>query len=230
MATGLISHGVTDEIRNRTMDLRKSFDALGLDPAADANAAKRAYKAMVRRWHPDQFPAGSLSKIQAEERLKQINVAYACVREHLRRAARPPFSGTRTDESSAARSPDRPSADPRAGTRQNAPRRSWFDHLFDRLHAFDAGRAEKGPSKDSGTPNGVHRRKSFEQVLGEMAGGQFTARNAATKQRPAPSTRFRSGAGGPSRRSGASVDAVDGTDRVGPVRPVSRVRGIGKSR
>ena len=65
------------------MDLTTSFKILGLDPQADEGTAKRAYKAQVRRWHPDQFPQGSSVKAGAEEQLKQINIAYARVKAHL---------------------------------------------------------------------------------------------------------------------------------------------------
>ena len=65
------------------MNLTTSFNTLGIGPDTDEAQAKRAYKAQVRRWHPDQFPEGSATKAGAEEQLKQINIAYARVKAHL---------------------------------------------------------------------------------------------------------------------------------------------------
>jgi curved DNA-binding protein CbpA len=203
------------------MNLMTCFNLLGLSPEADAAQAKRAYKAQVRQWHPDKFPAGSATKARAEEQLKQINIAYARVREHLSRHRPEPAQSppAEPDEDSTTRTDAR---DRRTNTR------SWIDHLFDTLNAFAGGRQDN-PSSASSAKSRPAGRKRFGQVLDEMAGGRIASR----KDRP---VRKRKGAASTAaayrrpRRRGSSVGAVGGTESPGPVRPVGRVRGIGRSR
>jgi hypothetical protein len=207
------------------MDLRTSFEILGLDLQADQDQAKRAYKAQVRRWHPDQFPEGSTTKAGAEEQLKQINIAYARVKAHLALHRPEPV------KAAAAASP-RPSkeAPRRHETSKPKPRkRSWVDHLFDTLNGYTSNGAEQRQQPSSGRPR-AKRRKSFEQVLGEMTGEKMSrpsGRKPAHEASP-----LHNGAAGyrRHRRQGGSIGAVGGTESTGPVKPVSRVRGIGKSR
>ena len=204
------------------MNLLTCFKILGLPADADAVQAKRAYKKQVRRWHPDQFPEGSGAKAGAEEQLKQINVAYAQIKEHL--AVFKPAADTRQPAASA-----RPDKVDKKNTQQTkAEKPSWIDALFKTLDAFSGSR--RTPSSPPSQSNEQSFRKpSFGQVLDEMAGGRI----AASKQRRRGRTgrSFQSNAGyRRHRRSGGTVDAVGGAERPGPVRPVGRVRGIGKSR
>lgn len=58
------------------------FRILGLSPQASRPEVKKAYREMVRRWHPDHFqqrPAAE--KYQAEEKLKEITGAYRRISE-----------------------------------------------------------------------------------------------------------------------------------------------------
>jgi hypothetical protein len=57
------------------------FQALGLNPGAGPVEIRRAYRQMVRRWHPDLFKPGSPMQTTAEDVTKEINEAY----EHLYR-------------------------------------------------------------------------------------------------------------------------------------------------
>ena len=59
------------------------WEALGLEPGADGEALKQAFRRQARRWHPDlngNDPA-------AEERFKRINEAYAVLSDPRRRQA-----------------------------------------------------------------------------------------------------------------------------------------------
>ena len=199
------------------MNLLTSFEILGLPSDADEIQAKQAYKAQVRRWHPDQFAEESGAKAGAEEQLKQINIAYAQIKEHL--AAQGPSS-----DSPAAQAP-RPEPADRARPASGQPgKKSWIDALFDTLNAFSAAwrREPSSPAADRRPPN---RRKNFGEVLDEMAGGTISP----PKGRGRRGIR-RNAAGYRRFRGGGSADAVGSADRVGPVRPVGRVRGIGRRR
>ncbi|MFN9620377.1 MAG: DnaJ C-terminal domain-containing protein [Synechococcaceae cyanobacterium] len=56
---------------------------LGLDPGADAEALKRAFRQQARRWHPDLNGNDPV----AEERFKLVNEAYAVLSDPRRRQA-----------------------------------------------------------------------------------------------------------------------------------------------
>jgi len=206
------------------MDLKTSFNILGLGPEANDAQAKHAYKAQVRRWHPDQFPEGSTTQIRAEERLKRINIAYARVKAHLahHRPASSPAAGTPPAQ------PQRETAEGRSPFEKNAKKRSWVDHLFDTLNQMARNRATE-PSTPPSAQGTANRRKSFEQVLGEMAGGKIPPQTKGGAGRPAAGRRHAAGYGH-RRRGGAAVGALDGLERPGPIRPVGRVRRIDGSR
>ena len=57
------------------------WDVLGLEPGADAESLKQAFRRQARRWHPDlngNDPA-------AEERFKKINEAYEVLSDPVKR-------------------------------------------------------------------------------------------------------------------------------------------------
>ena len=201
------------------MDLKASLDILGLDPQADDVQAKRAYKAQVRRWHPDQFPEGSATHVKAEEQLKRINIAYARVKAHL--AFHRPVSPASPAQ------PQRDSAEGSGKSEKKAEKRSWVAHLFDTLNHMAASLGAESPTPTA-AQKATNRHKSFEQVLGEMAGGRISPRTKAGAGRPAPCRRHPAGYG--YRRSGRGVGAVDTLERPGPIRPVGPVRRINNNR
>ncbi|MGB0561119.1 MAG: J domain-containing protein, partial [Spirulinaceae cyanobacterium] len=65
------------------------YQILELTPGAPPDAVKRAYRRLVKHWHPDRFTGQPLDQQQvAEERIKQINQAYDYLKAH------PPTSGS----------------------------------------------------------------------------------------------------------------------------------------
>ena len=209
--------------REMAMDLKTSFDILGIGPQTNATQAKHAYKAQVRRWHPDQFPQGSTTKAGAEEHLKQINIAYARVKAHL--AMQWPASNA-TDKVTPTYRRQTPSRRPKPVDKKTK-RRSWIDHLFDTLNTL-AGNRDSDPSTNQSDENNANQHKTFEQVLDEMGHGNISPKS----NRPSGSSASRPSAAGCGhiRRKGGNVGAVGGTESSGPVKPVGRVRGIGRSR
>ena len=66
-----------------TMDIRQCYKILEVDYDASMFEIRYAYKNLVRAWHPDRFNNNpSLQKL-AEERLKEINVAYGELKAFL---------------------------------------------------------------------------------------------------------------------------------------------------
>lgn len=55
--------------------MRDPYEVLGLRAGASEAEIKRAYKDLVRKYHPDQYAGNPLSSL-AEEKLKEINEAY----------------------------------------------------------------------------------------------------------------------------------------------------------
>ncbi|MFM2278927.1 MAG: hypothetical protein RLZZ444_1158 [Pseudomonadota bacterium] len=64
--------------------MRNYYEILGVDRGAEQEVINAAYRAMMRRYHPDTF-AGP--KAEGERRAKQLNEAYATLRDAERRRA-----------------------------------------------------------------------------------------------------------------------------------------------
>lgn len=55
--------------------MRNPYEVLGVHEGSSMEEVKRAYKELVRKYHPDQYQNNPLSDL-AEEKLKEINEAY----------------------------------------------------------------------------------------------------------------------------------------------------------
>jgi len=55
--------------------MRNPYEVLGIKEGTNVEGIKRAYKELVRKYHPDQYQDNPLSDL-AEEKLKEINQAY----------------------------------------------------------------------------------------------------------------------------------------------------------
>jgi curved DNA-binding protein CbpA len=58
------------------MDIKKCYEILELDPEASLDDAKQAYRDLVNVWHTDRVSNNPRVKRKAEEKLKEVNVAY----------------------------------------------------------------------------------------------------------------------------------------------------------
>lgn len=54
----------------------KHYQTLELTPGASLEEVRQAYRILVKIWHPDRFPVGSPVHHKAQEKLKEINLAY----------------------------------------------------------------------------------------------------------------------------------------------------------
>jgi len=73
-----------------TVDIDKCYAILGVGYGASADELKVAYRDLVREWHPDKHQHDARKQVQAEEKLKQINVAYERLKNYK------PVRATRT--------------------------------------------------------------------------------------------------------------------------------------
>lgn len=72
-----------------SFDIDRCYAILGVGYGASADELKHAYRDLVREWHPDRHQHDSCKQTQAEEKLKQINLAYERLKEYKpARAAR----------------------------------------------------------------------------------------------------------------------------------------------
>src|SRR5690554_1990130 len=55
--------------------MRNPYEILGIREGASVEEIRKAYKELVRKYHPDQYRNNPLSDL-AEEKLKEINEAY----------------------------------------------------------------------------------------------------------------------------------------------------------
>ena len=58
------------------MDILRCYKILELDHDASMGEAREAYIDMARVWHPDRFTDNPKLRKRAEEKLKEINIAY----------------------------------------------------------------------------------------------------------------------------------------------------------
>ncbi len=62
------------------------YETLGIPESAKPEQIKRSYKRLVRKFHPDLFPAESEAQVEAEGRLREVNAAYAVLSHPQRKA------------------------------------------------------------------------------------------------------------------------------------------------
>jgi DnaJ domain len=122
------------------MSLDSDYKLFGLAPGSAVEELKKAYRDLVKVWHPDRFGGNPPLQRKAQEKLKQVNLAYERLQLRLTPAA---SANTRGGRSTAERSratppPPRPPTAPgttrsRSGDRPGAPverirasRPAWF--------------------------------------------------------------------------------------------------------
>jgi hypothetical protein len=65
------------------MNLQRCLKILELETTGSLQEAKRAYKDLVRVWHPDHFQNNPRLKQKADQKLREINLAYNFLCNHL---------------------------------------------------------------------------------------------------------------------------------------------------
>jgi len=110
------------------MDIRQSLEILGLESVASPEELKRAYRDLVKIWHPDRFHSNpGLGKI-AGEKLKEINFAY----KHLHAYFDPSQSKRlRTSTPASQGEPSGPGEINKAGFQQGKQSGNFSDPLGD---------------------------------------------------------------------------------------------------
>lgn len=88
------------------MDTKTAFEILDLDATATLEAAKKAYRDLAKKYHPDVVEKNSLPAWKAEAKMKDINLAFRCLAPLLKakepvKRTKDPETGSKTDTKSA---------------------------------------------------------------------------------------------------------------------------------
>jgi DnaJ-class molecular chaperone len=67
----------------KPMNIQECYKILELKYGASMEDARMAYKDMVRVWHPDRFGGNPRLRAKANEKLKELNLAYGEIRHFL---------------------------------------------------------------------------------------------------------------------------------------------------
>jgi hypothetical protein len=82
----------------------RHYEILGVDPSASMAEIRRSYLRLARESHPDRHAGSETARLEAEQRMRRINAAWAVLgdvdersaydRERLRGQARAPFTAS----------------------------------------------------------------------------------------------------------------------------------------
>jgi curved DNA-binding protein CbpA len=173
------------------MDIKKCFEILELDPHASMDEVKQAYKDIVNVWHPDRFSHNPRLKEKAEEKLKELNVAYEKVTSFLsskkrsilrpeqtpptdhevnkktETKAKPRSEGAYKDFQGEAEARDKTEAVAEAGTRMFLEACSFLYSAVRRI--IDRQTLKPGPKDDAG-PRGPYQTQGQGRARGKGMG------------------------------------------------------------
>jgi curved DNA-binding protein CbpA len=99
-------------------DMDGYYAALELKSGASLEEVKRAYKDMVKVWHPDRFSHDPRLQQRAQEKLKEINLAYQRLESLLQDRARPSRPPPKPEAREAGKSRPRPRPRPPGSKKQ----------------------------------------------------------------------------------------------------------------
>ena len=67
----------------KTSEIDKYYKILELNSGASEEEIRQAYKDLVNVWHPDRFPHNQRLRKKANEKLREINIAYEKLRASI---------------------------------------------------------------------------------------------------------------------------------------------------
>lgn len=198
------------------MNIQTALHELKLKETDYPDDIHRAYRQLVKRWHPDQFAHRPEIHSLAEEKLKRINQAYALLNEYFKKSA-PNHDNTSTRQAEKKTGGDR--AKPSAPDTFDQMK-VWFRETISKRFArtprpVRTCRSRKRSSEFSGTHHA-----GFEKVMRKAcdAGNQRSVQPHRTNQPSKPAIHHY-------RRRSQST-RIDGFQPASPVTPVTPVRRI----
>jgi molecular chaperone DnaJ len=114
--------------------MRNPYEVLGIREGTDSEGIKRAYKELVRKYHPDQYQNNPLSDL-AEEKLKEINQAYDYLMKEV--------------EAQSGNSRYRHQEETGYGNNQGNENRSFYDQIRANINMGNVAEAEEALNRIS---------------------------------------------------------------------------------
>lgn len=65
-------------------DIKNCFRDLDIKPTSNIDDVKQAYRDQAKVWHPDRFQGDERLQQKAQEKIKEVNVAYEKILKHLK--------------------------------------------------------------------------------------------------------------------------------------------------
>lgn len=184
------------------MDIRKCLEILELESGASEDEARQAYKDVVNVWHPDRFANNPRLKRKAEEKLKEVNVAYETVKSFL--------SGKHKME------PEQKTA-PKAQAETETRTKAWTEAEYYKAQAEPQARDRTQVAVETGT-----------RMISDVCSFLFkTLRRIVVSQASSPEPQDRVESRGLNQRGWQSRGQCAGKGRG---RGMSRGRGMGQGR
>ncbi len=75
--------------------MRDPYQVLGVSPSATDDEIKKAYRELVRKYHPDNYHDNPLADL-AQERMKEINEAYEAIQSQRKRGGAQGYGGAQS--------------------------------------------------------------------------------------------------------------------------------------
>lgn len=166
------------------MDQNRARQILGLKPSASFEDAKKAYRNLAKRYHPDV--AGKLPEAVAfsESKMKEINLAFRLLRPHLKQGF--PRKNPNQKKDNTGTEGSGPGKD-----RSSGKKTDLFSFLRDMLkkgRLKKTGRHTAGPGKSSRNRGGQEPDNvGFSEILSAVVDGQPAFRKAKKRTIPAGS-------------------------------------------
>jgi len=201
------------------MDLHTAREILGVPADSSAEQIREAYLDLVKVWHPDRFTQASRLRSKAEEKLKQINLAY-----DLATAPAPPRGAPRprTPQAPSPSPASRPNSAGRSSSAESVPTgRQWSQvwwvgcliALWWAASIWDSYLSQSSPSP---RPTGTYALSDIEPVPTESAivqkrplpGVRCEADIAPPKSGAEIGGRHRGGLGSLTIKNGSESDAI----------------------
>jgi len=195
--------------------VQSALQQLGLQKVDHPDELHAAYRRMVKRWHPDQFAEQPEIRSMAEERLKQINIAYTALNQYIKKKGITNccFNKKRSTEKKCHRAPTGDTVG------EQVRLRDWFrDAIVRKTHKSWRSKVTAEPQKRT-KKSPEAERSGFERIFKKTCTAPKRVLNNSPRitRRVMPVNDYR-------RRSNSS--RVGGLRPVSPIRPIRPVSGI----
>jgi len=192
-------------MKKNKAEIADAFVILGVNAATPPDMIHRAYRRLVKRWHPDQFAQNSADRSYAESRLKLINQAYGVIKAHLRTQA--------------------PSSSPPKNERPFSGPFTWHKTFFQGIfgHTGPHRAASSHPNQNRPSPRQPQRPPGgFQQVLHKAHSHQRVFKTATvTPSQPAKTVKRYPQR--PRRKGGMRIEPMEPFSKIRPVSPISPI-------